>query len=185
MFLFSRPCWHTASEGARKKSSFPSPVPLTSIINKCYWLHFQCLRKGFALDLVGQWNLISNWLLKEFTMNNSNFICVTLSRDKMRFTSTDGYLKSLLEHQVVLRALLAAPWSLFAAGWCVTPAVGVRGTLQGQSWLEGSQQGSGWVFWQGLPCALCTGAGGQWPNGHMKTAFQMWNNANAQFGTDK
>lgn len=49
-------------------------------------------------------------------MNNSNFICVTLSRPKMRFTSADGYLKSLLEHQVVLRALLAAPWSLFAAG---------------------------------------------------------------------
>lgn len=56
-----------ASEGAGKKGPFPSAVAVTSIINKCYWLHFQCLRKGFALDLVGQWNLISHWLLKEFT----------------------------------------------------------------------------------------------------------------------
>lgn len=122
-------------------------------------------------------------------MNNSNFICVTLSSYKTWFTSTDGFLKSLLEHNIVFRAPLAEH-----PGHClpladVWPPVRVRGTLQGQvlagrvtAGLWGGFSGKG--FPHGLTSsALCTGAGREWPNWLIKTAFQMWSNASAEFGT--
>lgn len=122
-------------------------------------------------------------------MNNSNFICVTLSSYKTWFTSTDGFLKSLLEHNIVFRAPLAEH-----PGHClpladVWPPVRVRGTLQGQVLAGRVTAGlwdgfSGKGFPHGLTSsALCTGAGREWPNWLIKTAFQIWSNASAEFGT--